>query len=202
MRLPNIVRIVGYYALFFTLAISAQGCSSAAVISVPTDAPTPSFLPTDFSILPPFTPAYPCELQNVTMNDDHLCRYERVQEKIVGQDEYGLLIQRDAHTGQGCWSSINVDTHELRVCNRRNGQVSTLATHLVEYWTHTVYHGEELYLGPYIPPPSNDIWNTTVIPASETAGARGTYVPTPPSERPALTFSATATPTQSITPLP
>ncbi|MBZ0292822.1 MAG: hypothetical protein K8L99_09705 [Anaerolineae bacterium] len=55
--------------------------------------------------------------------------------------------------------------------------LDVVVTNLVEHWTHTVYQGEEVYLGPWVPPPSNSVWSSTVIPASETARARLTQSP-------------------------
>jgi hypothetical protein len=402
-----------HYAQLMILLMFVQACSSVTVTPVPIGTPIPSPLPPDFSILPLFTPAYPCELENTSAEDENLCRYEGVQEMAIGEGEHSVLIQRDYHIGQGCWSSINVDTHELRVCDRRSGQGTALTTHLassvvrspdgawfafdtfewdiqpekgalprihiyrvrldgtglqmldtqglpngtvgaqlagwspdgawlafqfwdgtengwhdyrvkadgsglyerdsitvastsqpvsdytteaqtplrecaersctvvstaprgvslpivvrhdagsdywleveyigwrlfvgpfiqvsityayppgaarscssrqcpvrltipgtedilsldvvvtnlVEYWTHTVYQGEELYLGPWIPPPSNDVWMTTVMPASETARAQGTYAATLPAPLLSLDVSATVTLAPSYTP--
>lgn len=103
-----------------------------ACASPPPTAPIPTVtpLPPGFSILPSFTPAYPCQLENVTATDDRLCRYERVQETIIADSDGSVLIQRDYHAGQGCWSGINVDTHQLRVCDRDSGQIVTLTEHL------------------------------------------------------------------------
>jgi hypothetical protein len=124
------MQIVRYYVLLMMLAMLIQACSSVSVTPVPTHAPTPSLLPSDFSILPAFTPAFLCELENVTAKDEKLCRYERIQETIIGESEQWVLIRRDYHVGQGCWSSINVDTHELKVCDRRSGASTILTAHL------------------------------------------------------------------------
>lgn len=124
------MQIVRYYALLLMLALSISACSSASATLVPSDAPTRSPLPPGFSILPPFMPAFPCEVENVTASDEKLCRYERVQEMIISDVEPRILIQRDYHIGQGCWSGINVDTHELKVCDQRSSQSTILTSHL------------------------------------------------------------------------
>jgi hypothetical protein len=73
--------------------------------------------------------------------------------------------------------------------------LDVIVTNLVEHWTRTAYNGEVVYLGPWIPPPSNSVWETTIIPASETARALGTLMPS------ATLPSATAA-TLVLTPTP
>ena len=38
-------------------------------------------LPDNFTLIPTFTPAFPCDLQNVEVHNDQLCRYESVSER-------------------------------------------------------------------------------------------------------------------------
>lgn len=87
-------------------------------------------LPESFTLIPPFVPSFPCELQNVDVYDEDLCRSERVQETVVHESEQTVLYTRDYHVGTGCWSSINVDVRELRVCERGSGAVTSLASHV------------------------------------------------------------------------
>jgi hypothetical protein len=65
--------------------------------------------------------------------------------------------------------SIPVDSYIL--------SLDIVISNLVEHWTQTVYEGEAVFLGPWIPPPSNSVWENTVIPASETARALSTSLP-------------------------
>jgi hypothetical protein len=87
-------------------------------------------LPEDFTLIPAFTPSYPCELQNVDVYDEDLCRNERVGEYVIHEDQQSVLYVREYHLGTGCWGSINQDLRELRVCSRENGEVSTLVERL------------------------------------------------------------------------
>ena len=83
--------------------------------------------------------------------------------------------------------------------------LDAVVTNLVEYWTHTVYHGEEVYLGPWMPPPGNEVWINTVIPASETARAQGTSVPILTATPPPAVYATPApapTYTSSVTAIP
>ncbi len=93
-------------------------------------APTATLLPDDFTLIPTFVPSYPCELQNVELQDDQLCRYESVHEQVLFEGDGVLFVQRDDHMGEGCWDSINQDIHELHLCARSSGAVTTLTTTL------------------------------------------------------------------------
>jgi hypothetical protein len=97
----------------------------------PTPPLSPTPLPEGFSLIPPFVPAYPCELQNVDIYDEHVCRNERVQESVLAEGESVVFIQHDYHLGTGCWGSINQDNHELRVCDPASGATTTLTDSLV-----------------------------------------------------------------------
>lgn len=96
-------------------------------------APTPAFtpLPEGFTLIPAFTPAYPCELQTVDVYDEQLCRGENIHESLLVQGESVVFIQHDYHVGTGCWHSINQDIHELRVCGQASGATTTLTDSLV-----------------------------------------------------------------------
>ena len=75
--------------------------------------------------------------------------------------------------------------------------LDVVVLNLVEHWTRTAYNGEVVYMGPWIPPPSNSVWEGNVIPASETARALGTHVPSstpPPAVTPPATLVLTPTP--------
>lgn len=114
-------------ALCLVGIIAACGTVPSSTVAPTADA---TLLPADFSILPPFTPDYPCALEDATATDESLCRSEYVRETLISEDDQQTLIQRDYHVGQGCWSSINVDTHELRVCEKEAGAVTVLTAHL------------------------------------------------------------------------
>ena len=103
---------------------------AGAPVPVPTDTPVPTPLPEGFTLIPPFTPSYPCELQGWVAQDDNLCRYESVQESILVQGAQVTFIKHDYHMGEGCWGSINQDIHELRTCNQTSGAITTLTSNL------------------------------------------------------------------------
>jgi hypothetical protein len=91
------------------------------------------------SILPAFTPSYPCELENVSAHVDfcivraspelsYPCsQTESVREVAIGAGSRTLLIQRDYHYSAGCWHATTSDARSLRVCDRESGESTTLA---------------------------------------------------------------------------
>lgn len=97
----------------------------------PTPPTAPTLLPPDFTLIPTFVPAYPCQLQNIDLYDEKVCRNERVSESVLVKGETVMFIQHDYHVGTGCWGSINQDIHELRVCDRASGATTTLTDSLV-----------------------------------------------------------------------
>jgi hypothetical protein len=113
-------------AIIVFLAITPAAHAPAEVLPTPTRTP----LPEDFTILPAFTPSFPCELQNIDVYDEELCRNERVQEALIEETDQTVLYVRTYHLGTGCWSSITADVRELRVCQRSSGAVTTLVDHL------------------------------------------------------------------------
>jgi hypothetical protein len=110
------------------LAITPPAHAPADLIV--TEVPTGTPLPEDFTLIPAFTPAYPCELENVDVYDVDMCRGESVQEYAIVESDQSVLYVRAYHLGTGCWSGINVDVRELRVCERESGAVTTLVEHL------------------------------------------------------------------------
>ena len=88
-------------------------------------------LPEGFTLIPVFTPSFPCELQDVDVYDDTLCRSERLIETAVLENEQTVLYTRDYHVGRGCWTGINTDVRDLRVCDRNSGEITTLVDHVV-----------------------------------------------------------------------
>jgi hypothetical protein len=88
-------------------------------------------LPEGFTLIPTFVPAYPCELQNVDVYDEQLCRSESIHETVLAQGEAVSFIQHDYHVGMSCWHGINQDIHELRVCQQASGATTTLTDSLV-----------------------------------------------------------------------
>ncbi len=99
-------------------------------VAAPVPTPTATFLPDDFTLIPTFVPAYPCELQNVDVRDDQLCRSESINERVVVPGDGIQFIQQDYHMGQGCWSGMSQDIHTLSVCTRSSGAVMTLTEEL------------------------------------------------------------------------
>lgn len=90
-------------------------------------------------VLPPFVPAYPCELENATNRIDDCTVYasdtlsypcsrsESVQEHVIASEDDRLVIQRDFHFSAGCWRGTTVDVRSLRVCDRTTGESVVLA---------------------------------------------------------------------------
>lgn len=99
--------------------------------AVPQPTMTPTLLPDDFTLLPPFEPSFPCELEQVEVRDEDLCRSESVRERVLADGDGVTFIQRDYTMAQGCWGSIRQDIHELRVCQRESGAVTLLSDELV-----------------------------------------------------------------------
>lgn len=101
-------------------------------LALPTATPDPpTALPADFTLIPTFVPDYPCALQNVTVYDETLCRSESISEYQLFSGNGVEFIAHDQHVGTGCWTSINQDSHGLRVCDRSSGAVVTLTPNLV-----------------------------------------------------------------------
>ncbi len=98
--------------------------------TTPMPTPTVTPLPEGFTLIPAFAPAFPCELQYVDVHDEALCRSEWVHETVLAEGDGVTFIQHDYHWGQGCWSGVSQDIHELRVCNRASGAVTLLSDEL------------------------------------------------------------------------
>ncbi|MEP7291119.1 MAG: hypothetical protein ABI835_05020 [Chloroflexota bacterium] len=92
--------------------------------------PTVTMLPDDFTLISTFVPSFPCELQQVEVYDDKICRYESVKEQVLAEGDGVTFIQYDYHMGQGCWDSVSQDIHELHVCQRNTGAVTLLTDEL------------------------------------------------------------------------
>lgn len=105
----------------------------AATLPTPSPELPPTPLPDDYTILPSFVPSYPCELQNVEMQEtrDNFCWYESVSERVLATGDGAQFIQHDYHRGSGCWSGINQDIHELHVCTPDDGTRAVLTDELV-----------------------------------------------------------------------
>jgi hypothetical protein len=99
--------------------------ATAAVPSIPTP------LPEGFTLIPTFVPSYPCELQNLDVYDDTLCRSERVTETVLAEGEQVAFIGHEYRMGAGCWGSVSQQMYELRACDRASGQITILAPNLV-----------------------------------------------------------------------
>lgn len=122
-------RIVFIVALLFLAAVALSRWQPNVSLP-PAPTPTRTPLPEGFTLIPTFVPAFPCELQNVDIYDEDLCRSEWVHETVLAEGAGVSFIQHDYHIGQGCWSSISQDIHELRVCHRESGAVTTLTNEL------------------------------------------------------------------------
>lgn len=99
--------------------------------AVPQPTLTRTLLPDDFTLLPTFEPSFPCELEQVEVRDEDLCRSEVVSERVLAEGDGVTFIQHDYTLAQGCWSSIRQDIHELRVCQRESGAITLLSDELV-----------------------------------------------------------------------
>lgn len=122
------VLLICVLALAGIVALSNWHPGEAA--ATPTPALTPTMLPDDFTLIPTFEPSYPCELQNVDVRDENLCRSERVEERVLFEGDGVQFIQHDYHMGQGCWSGISQDIHTLYACNKDSGERTTLTADL------------------------------------------------------------------------
>lgn len=95
------------------------------------------------SILPLFTPAYACELEqaerhvkfcmvHASAELSYPCsQQESVHEHVIGEGGQTQLIQRDYHYSAGCWHGVTSDTRSLRVCDSDSGDSTTLAHDLI-----------------------------------------------------------------------
>lgn len=122
-------RVLFIFALLF-LAVVALSLWQPHVMLPPAPTPTRTPLPEGFTLIPAFVPAFPCELQQANVYDEDICRSERVTESILAEGDDVLFIQHDYLIGQGCWGSISQDIHELRLCQRESGAVTTLTNEL------------------------------------------------------------------------
>ncbi|MEO8392725.1 MAG: hypothetical protein ABI700_07015 [Chloroflexota bacterium] len=98
---------------------------------VPSVTPTATFLPDNFTLIPTFAPAFPCDLQKIEVHDDKLCRYESVTESIAAEGDGVSFITYEHYIGQGCWSGVSQQIRELRVCTRSSGAITTLSENFV-----------------------------------------------------------------------
>lgn len=118
--------------IFALLGVGVLALSSwqpgARDVVIPT--PTRTLLPDDFTLIPTFVPSFPCELQQVDIRDEQLCRSEMIAERVLAEGDGVSFIQHDYHMGQGCWGSISQDIHELRVCQQNTGAVTLLTDEL------------------------------------------------------------------------
>lgn len=92
------------------------------------------------SILPTFTPAYACQLEQAYQQINYCLvqaspelaypcsRTEAIAETLLGQSAASHLIQRDYHFSAGCWHGISSDTRSLKVCNSQSGASSLVMT--------------------------------------------------------------------------
>ncbi len=117
------LRAAALAALWLAVVLTACHPASPAPAVTP---PSTAALPPDFTLLPAFTPAYPCELREAEVYDADLCRSERVRETAAARGAGVLFILREYHLGTGCYGSINVDTRELLVCDQHSGAVRSL----------------------------------------------------------------------------
>ncbi len=124
-------RLLLIFVLLFAAVLALGSWKPGAHPLLPTATSMPTLLPDDFTLLPTFVPAYPCELQNVDVYDDTLCRAERVSEHILFPGDGVSFISHVYTVGMGCWTGSDRDIHELRVCNRASGAVATLTHDLV-----------------------------------------------------------------------
>lgn len=131
-------------SLSFALLLLVTACTPVVRPPAPV-ATAPLVACTDFeqsavsqpSILPTFTPAYACQLEQADQQVSYCMvqaspelsypctRTEAVKETLLGQSDASHLIQRDYHFSAGCWHGISSDTRSLKVCDSQSGE-STL----------------------------------------------------------------------------
>ncbi|MBI1257904.1 MAG: hypothetical protein GC204_10570 [Chloroflexi bacterium] len=88
-------------------------------------------LPDNFTLIPTFVPTFPCDLQNIEVHDDNLCRNESVSERSLFSSDGVLFIEHEYRMGQGCWGSVSQQIRELRLCTRSSGAITTLSKDFV-----------------------------------------------------------------------
>jgi hypothetical protein len=103
----------------------------AANVPGATPTSTSTLIPDNFTLIPTFVPASPCDLQNVEVYDDKLCRYETVTESIAAEGDGVSFIAHEHYMGQGCWDSVSQQIRELRVCTKSSGAMTTLSENFV-----------------------------------------------------------------------
>lgn len=93
------------------------------------------------SLLPVFEPSSACELENVSRHEScqmeneqgvyNFCRQESVTEQVVGQGEDFLLIKRDYHSSDGCWTGVTTQKYAVRVCQPSTGKSAVVDENLI-----------------------------------------------------------------------
>lgn len=112
------------------LGIFALNRWQPGAAATPSATVIPTLLPNNFTLLSTFVPSFPCELQQIEVYDEVLCRRESVQERVLAQGDEVTFIQHDFALAQGCWGTIRQDIHELRVCQPESGAVTVLTREL------------------------------------------------------------------------
>ena len=109
------------------MAPETPGDISPPVAATP--APTPVSQGIDEPLLPPFTPAFPCELQNdlATVSDESYCRSEQITEVTAAEGDNTVFIHQTHHLGYGCWTGINTYQYALYACDTGSGQRTLLS---------------------------------------------------------------------------
>jgi len=112
-------------------AFISVGCArpSSDPTGTPIPAPTPVSEGLDDPLLPPFTPSYPCELQNdlATVSDESYCRSEEISEVVAAEGDGAVFIQHTHHLGYGCWTGINTYEYAFYACDTTSGARALLA---------------------------------------------------------------------------
>ncbi len=119
--------------LLFVVAVVILALSQWRPGTVEPDPPTPTMtpLPDDFTLIPPFTPAFACQLHNADVYDADLCRSEQIMETALAQGEGVTFIDHQSTLSTGCWGSISQTVRELRICQLTSGAVQVLTPNLV-----------------------------------------------------------------------
>lgn len=126
-------------SLFFLVTACTPVASLPTPVATATLVPCTNFKQSDASqpsILPTFTPAYACQLEQADQQVNYCMvqaspelsypctRTEAVKETLLSQSTTSHLIQRDYHFSAGCWHGISSDSRSIKVCDSQSGESS------------------------------------------------------------------------------
>jgi hypothetical protein len=118
-------RLIVLMVILLVGVLALEGWKPGNNAFAPTPTSTATLLPENFTLIPTFVPSFPCELQNVEVHDEQLCRYEQVTERKLTSGDGVVFIDHQYYMGQGCWDSVSQQSRELRVCSQGSGASTT-----------------------------------------------------------------------------